>query len=113
MMNGNERLAAGKSDGLGRLDTDQKGADQPGPLSDGQGVRVVERGSGVAQARIDHGDEPLEVGPRSQFRDHAAKLCVNAHLRCDMAREHAAAILNKRNRGLVAGGFYAEYQHRG
>jgi hypothetical protein len=105
MMNGNERFAAGKSDGLGRLDTDQKGADQPGTLSDGQGVGVGERGSGVAQARLYHGDEPLDVSPRSQFWHHTAKLRVNAHLRCDMARKHTAAILNKGNRGFVAGGF--------
>ena len=102
VVHGNQGLAAGGGEGLGRVDPDQQGADQAGLDGDRDRVDPVEGAAGVVEGGVDDGIDQLEVPARGHLRDDPAEPGVQLGLRGDHGAEHARAIENG-GAGVVAG----------
>jgi hypothetical protein len=93
--------------------TDQQRPDQPRPRGIGNPANGLRRDPRIADGRLDHRQQALDVVPRSEFRHHPAMPPVQLDLAEDPVGDEAFLAVVERNRGLVAGGFDAQNQHGG
>ena len=75
---------------LGERHPHQQRPQQAGTPRKGNGIHIVGRQTGILEGGIDHGNDVLLMGPRSQFGNHAAVLHVYG-LRSDDIGEHSRA----------------------
>ena len=90
----------GHSFGVGQAD--QQRADQPRPLSDGDGVHLAIAQPGTLARLPHHRHNPLQVGARGQLRHYPAVLAVDVDLRADHVGEDAPSVFHQRGGGFVA-----------
>jgi hypothetical protein len=69
--------------------------------------------AGIGQQLTQQGDRAAQMIARGQFRHHATVHGVQRHLAVQGVAEQAVPAVVKAKAGLVAGGFYAQDQHRG
>ena len=69
---------------------------------------VIRARAGLLEGKVEEARQALEVVARGEFRDDAAEVLVQVHLRVDDVRHDAAAVLDQRDGGFVTRCFDAE-----
>ncbi len=110
MMHAQRRDAQREAQPVGDARADQQRAGKPRTLRIGDAVEVGKRSAGLAQHRLGQRHHPTDVVARRELGHDAAVGFVHRHLRMQRMREQAANAVVQRQPGLVAGGFYAEYE---
>ncbi len=113
VMDRHERLAVDERDRLGGLQPDEQRADEPGPLRHRDRGEVLEPRAGVGHRLLHDGHDRLDVVARGELGHDAAVGRVQLGLARHHVREDAAAVLDDRGSGLVAGGLDPEHAGRG
>src|SRR4051794_32014581 len=105
-----ERQAPGGGQRLGRRDTDQKGADEPGAARHGNPVDVVERCAGLLERVRDDRVDQLEVPARGDLRYDPPVTSMQEALGGDYVRPDLAGGRHDRGACVVAARLDAEDQ---
>ena len=103
-------LVPGRRQPLPHAHPDQQAADQAGAAGDGDEVEVRGLDRGLLEGEVEEAGQPLEVVAGRQLGDDAAEVLVQVDLGVDDVGEDLAAVLDDRDRGLVAGRFDAQSQ---
>ena len=89
VIDGDQGLIEAEGEGFGVGDADQQCASEAGAFGDGNGVEVGEgdwiagRSASARHGFADDGNDVAEVLAGGEFRDDAAVVCVERHLRGD------------------------------
>ncbi len=110
MVDRDQRRVARHCQRLGTDQADHHPADQPGAGSRGDRVALVQADARILQHALDHRGEPFGMRARCNLGHHAAEGGVLGILRGDPLRHDPAIAVDQRDRGFVAGAFYAENQ---
>ena len=103
-----ERLIPGPSEGFGGTEADQERTDQAGPIGYGNGGYVRGGQAGAVQGLGNDGIDPLDMGTRGDLGDDTAVLGVELVLAGDDAGKDMTAISDDGGGGLVARGLNAQ-----
>ena len=110
MVHAQRRYAQRKAQPIGDAGADQQRAGKSRALRVGDAVEVGKRSAGLAQHRFGQRHHPTDVVARGELGHDSAVGLVHRHLRMQRMGEQAASAVVQREPGLVAGGFYAEYE---
>ena len=100
-----------KAQSLGGGDTDQEGADQAGPVGDGDGVHLLQLFPSLLQGLADHLRDALGVFSGGDLGHHAPVEGVDIDLGGDHIGQDRAAVDNDGGGCLVTAGFDREDLH--
>ena len=110
MVDRDQRRVARHCQRLGTDQADHHPADKPGAGSRGDRVALVQADTRILQHALDHRGEPFGMRARCNLGHHTAEGGVRGSLRGDPLRHDPASAVDQRDRGFVAGAFYAENQ---
>jgi len=110
VMDPDQWFAGGGRQAFGGGQADQQGTDQTGSIGHGNGVDVGERGVGLGQGLVDHGQDGFDVHARGDFWHNTAILLVYGSLGGDDVGPDLAAVGDDGSSGFIAGGLDAENQ---
>ena len=115
VMDAEQRDVAREGERLAVADADEQRAHESGRVGDGDGVQVIQRGSGFLDRALDDGHDAGEMRARSDLGDDSPEYAMNVlrqnHQR--FLRYLVSRSLENRGRGLVAGCLDAKYSGQG
>ncbi len=100
-----------QGNGLGKGETDQQGADEPGPAGGCYKVDVGKCCAGIIERFIDHRPDGLYMTAGGKFGYNAAIPGMDIKLAADHIGQYVPVIFQHCRRRIIAGTFNGEYEH--